>query len=197
MEITRRCVQDILLYGNQCKEWILLVVVLICIITVAAQIVQTKKGLCSVDFHTFFYKLFVYIFDAVYLTYSFYVTFGMRYIGMRQEVKWIPFKGIWTTPWEIPLLVENILLFLPFGILAPLTFSRFRNWKMVLKSAVVCSALIEVLQYIFQCGKSETDDCILNCLGAMIGYGLFACGAYVKLFISKQNMQRKIEKELK
>ena len=34
-----------------------------------------------------------------------------------REVEWIPFVSVWQRPGECPLLVENVLLFIPFGII--------------------------------------------------------------------------------
>ena len=106
----------------------------------------------------------------------------MRYVGERREVQWIPFDGTWERPWEYPLLVENVLLFVPFGILAPLTWTRIRSGKMVVAGAFVVSVIIEAAQYVFRCGKTEVDDVILNCLGAMIGYGVFVLGRKRRCF---------------
>lgn len=186
MQIISRCIQDIIKYWNECWWMIGLVVISVCVAAVMIQLYRKKQGMECLAMSAFCYRLFVYSCNSVYLFYSFYVTFGMRYVGMRREVKWIPFEGIWTRPWEIPLLIENVLLFVPFGVLLPVTFSKIRSWKIVLTSAGLYSILIEVLQYVFRCGKSEVDDCILNCLGAMIGYGLFLGVTYVKLLIRKR-----------
>lgn len=104
---------------------------------------------------------------------------------MRREVEWIPFVGVWKRPWEYPLLVENVLLFIPFGILVPLTFYKMRKGRLVVLGAFGVSTLIETAQYVFQCGKTEVDDVILNCLGAMIGYGVFVMCMYTKKIPSR------------
>lgn len=61
--------------------------------------------------------------------------------------------------------LQNILFFVPFGMLFPV-----KKWKTVLISAVVFSILIEALQYIVGLGLCELDDVICNTLGAMIGF---------------------------
>lgn len=176
MNIVNRCVQDIFKYGNECKGTIALVVIVICLGAVGNRIYCRRKDIECLPVSVFFYRLFVWVCDGAYLVYSFYITFGIRYIGMRREVEWIPFVGVWQRPWEYPLLVENVLLFIPFGILVPLTFCRMRKGRLVVLGAFAVSTLIETAQYVFQCGKTEVDDVILNCLGAMIGYGLFVMG---------------------
>lgn len=188
MNILSRCVNDIIKYWNACRLQMGPVIVLISLTAIPVWIYRKKKG-ADISIPLFLYRLFVYICDGVYLTYSFYVTFGMRYIGQRREVKWIPFYGVLESPWEWPLLLENVLLFVPFGILAPLTARRFRSLKAVLLSSGILSILIEVFQYIFQCGKTEVDDCILNCLGALTGYVLYVIGSRLREWLFHKNKE--------
>ncbi len=173
MEYIKRCIQDILKYWNACWKIVVLATGIVCMIAVIIHFYHRRNKAEEVTDPKFLYKLIVLICDSVYLTYSFYITFGMRYIGERREVQWIPFVDVCNRLWEIPLLIENILLFIPFGVLAPLTSRRLQNGIRVLAGAAIGSLGIEVLQYVFQCGKTEIDDVILNCLGAMIGYAVF------------------------
>lgn len=65
--------------------------------------------------------------------------------------------------------LQNIIFFIPFGLFCP-----FKNWKTVLFTAIVFSALIEVVQYIGGFGLAELDDVICNTLGALLGFGLMS-----------------------
>ncbi len=60
---------------------------------------------------------------------------------------------------------QNIVFFIPFGLLIPM-----KNWRTVLITAVVFSVLIEIVQYIGGNGLAELDDVFCNTLGAMIGF---------------------------
>ena len=93
-------------------------------VALSIRMYRRKAGLECLAESVFCRGLFIWICNSVYFVYAFYITFGMRYVGERREVQWIPFDGIWERPWEYPLLVENVLLFVPFGILAPLTWTR-------------------------------------------------------------------------
>lgn len=62
--------------------------------------------------------------------------------------------------------IQNILFFIPYGLLFP----RKDNWKRVFVTALVLSISIELSQFIFNLGWCEVDDVISNTLGAMIGY---------------------------
>ena len=70
---------------------------------------------------------------------------------------------------NIKLFFENILLFIPFGMLLPWK----KNWWTVLITGCVASALIEITQYVTMLGELEFDDIIANTIGALIGYFLF------------------------
>ena len=65
--------------------------------------------------------------------------------------------------------VQNILFFMPYGLLFPWK----DNWKRVFVTALVLSVFIELFQFIFNLGWCEVDDVISNTLGAMIGYGIW------------------------
>lgn len=64
--------------------------------------------------------------------------------------------------------INNILVFIPFGVLFP-----GKRWKWLLLTAVLLSAVIEAVQYVFNLGWCELDDVICNVLGAAIGFGLW------------------------
>ena len=63
--------------------------------------------------------------------------------------------------------IQNILFFIPYGLLFPWK----DNWKRVFVTALVLSVFIELSQFIFNLGWCEVDDVISNTLGAMIGWG--------------------------
>lgn len=66
--------------------------------------------------------------------------------------------------------LNNILLFVPFGLLFPK-----KNWTSVLIGAAVFSIIIEVSQWIFKLGLAEFDDVISNTLGVAIGFIFWLC----------------------
>ena len=60
--------------------------------------------------------------------------------------------------------------FVPFGFVLP-ALTRLR--RAVVPLCFLGSLLIEFLQWAFGTGMSQTEDLVLNTLGAAIGYGLF------------------------
>ena len=64
--------------------------------------------------------------------------------------------------------INNILFFIPFGMLIPL-----KQWWKILLAALCFSIVIEACQYVFALGLCELDDVISNTLGAMIGFWIW------------------------
>ena len=65
-------------------------------------------------------------------------------------------------------LINNVLLFIPFGYLLRSSFVSIKNWQVVLLGFFF-SLCIELLQYLFSVGVSEIDDLINNTLGTIVG----------------------------
>ena len=67
--------------------------------------------------------------------------------------------------------LQNILLFIPFGMLLPLFFKR-PNFLLCTLSGTLFSLMIECSQLLNK-RSSDVDDLIMNTLGALIGYLLY------------------------
>ncbi len=76
-------------------------------------------------------------------------------------------------------LFGNILLFIPIGLFFPALFRHQRKFGYFLLTTTLLIACIETLQLILWLGYAETDDIILNDLGASFG---FACWAWKQRF---------------
>ena len=81
----------------------------------------------------------------------------------------VPFVRMWASPAEAVL---NVLLFVPYGFALPLLWKKFRDGRRTAAAGFFLSLFIELAE-LFS-GITDTDDLILNTLGAWIGY-LFAC----------------------
>lgn len=78
----------------------------------------------------------------------------------------------------------NIILFIPAGFFPPMLFTKFRNWTGLIIPGLIWSLFIETMQLVLnlaQLGNRsfDTDDIILNVLGAMIGFLIY------KIFFAK------------
>ena len=61
----------------------------------------------------------------------------------------------------------NILMMIPIGALCPILFKEHTILK-TLATGVICSLLIEILQYVTKRGFFEFDDILHNALGACL-----------------------------
>lgn len=70
-------------------------------------------------------------------------------------------------------LFLNTCMFMPFGVLLPVVFSKMRHFYKILLCSFLFSFIIEFVQYFI--GRSaDIDDVIMNTTGGLIGYGLFS-----------------------
>lgn len=72
--------------------------------------------------------------------------------------------------WQFVIL--NIVMFVPFGILFPLLYSRFKRAIWTIGVAFFFTLSIEISQFITGYGNFDIDDLFNNLLGAIIGYGI-------------------------
>lgn len=98
-----------------------------------------------------------------------------------ERANFIPFYSIYyylisrQEPLEVGLVnvFGNILLFIPFGFLLPLTLRRFRTLTSALALMALTSLVFEVTQMLMAIGVFDIDDVLFNAVGGMIGYGFF------------------------
>ena len=68
-------------------------------------------------------------------------------------------------------LAGNVIMFIPLGFFLPKLWQKQRKlWRMLLTTALII-LLVELTQLFTLVGSCDTDDLILNVLGAAIGYG--------------------------
>ncbi|QHI71208.1 VanZ family protein [Aminipila terrae] len=70
------------------------------------------------------------------------------------------------------LLILNIVMFVPFGMLLPLIHKKFKSMIWTASASALFTLVIETVQLVFNLGVFEADDLMNNFAGAMIGYGL-------------------------
>lgn len=79
-------------------------------------------------------------------------------------------------------VIENILLFIPFGALCAWVIPAARRlWSCTLIGAIV-SLGIEFLQLITGTGFFQIDDVLTNTVGAIVGYILYRCATKKRTF---------------
>ncbi|MCI8272017.1 MAG: VanZ family protein [Erysipelotrichaceae bacterium] len=103
-------------------------------------------------------------------------------LEMRPEqIHIFPFWGI--IDWSAYLL--NVLLFVPFGMFAPLIWKNRNRLLPVLYSAFSFSLLIELSQLLNN-RRCDIDDLLLNTLGGVIGFLIYT--AWMKKANARSNL---------
>ena len=111
---------------------------------------------------------------CVYLSYLVSLTLSGRDAGSRTNRVNLEIFGTWRPDGSLSAhALENVMLFVPFGFIVPLTSRFFKRWWNLILIAFMTSLLIETVQLATARGYFEMDDIILNTLGAAFGYIVF------------------------
>jgi len=88
--------------------------------------------------------------------------------------------------WEsLRVLLGNILLFVPLGLLLPVAWPASASWRRMVLAGLATGLVIELGQLLLSIAAPfpyryvETDDVLLNLAGVLIGYSLRAAGEHV------------------
>lgn len=128
-------------------------------------LIQSKKSEPLRDLLLFL----IIVYAAVLLKLAFF----SREPGSRTTVDLTLFNTWGTTMQAHAFFVENIIMFIPFGILIPTAFPVMRNIFVCTLTALACSLCLEMFQLITGRGFCQLDDVITNTLGAFIGYMVY------------------------
>lgn len=111
-----------------------------------------------------------FAFFLAYILVIFRVAFLCREPGSRKAISLVLFETWGHTFHMHAMFVENIIMFIPLGVLLPILFRKFRSgWACVL-TGFICSCSIEILQHITQTGYLQFDDVVTNTMGTLLGW---------------------------
>ncbi len=82
--------------------------------------------------------------------------------------------------------VENVVVFVPFGLLLGVNCKGLPGWRKVL-IVLGGSIAAETLQYIFAIGVSDSTDVMTNLLGGLIGLGGYGLG---RKFVDERKLDK-------
>lgn len=118
----------------------------------------------------FFQTVLLFLFFT-YLSVMLKDAFFSRPPGSRTSVD-LKFLGTWGRSQQgNAYVIENIIMFMPWGILLPLLIKPFRkNGWICVMAAFISSITLEAVQYLTQRGHCQLDDVVMNTLGAFIGW---------------------------
>ena len=111
---------------------------------------------------------------AIYLAILLVITFFSRESGSRNggmDMELFSTWGINTR--NNAYVVENVLLFVPYGFVCSWAFSWARNFFACVLFGAATSVLVECLQLVTGRGFFQIDDILTNILGTIVGFLLF------------------------
>ena len=110
------------------------------------------------------------VFLLIYIEILLQTAFFSREPGSRKQID-LHLFGTWgQTAIAHAYFMENIIMFIPFGVLVPMVFKRMRNLRFCVFVGFVCSCGIELSQLITQRGYCQLDDVVTNTAGMLIGW---------------------------
>lgn len=124
----------------------------------------------------FVFILFLYIFSVLYVTGVGTVYDLTHFFGdvRAAHMNLTPYFG-----GSMPDgFILNIVMFVPFGILVPLFWSRNRRFFLIVVIGFIFSLVIELSQ-LLNSRATDIDDIIANTLGALVGVALFLLGRFM------------------
>lgn len=111
---------------------------------------------------------------AVYLAILLIITFFSRESGSRaggMDLELFSTWGINTR--NNAYVVENVLLFIPYGFVCSWAFPWARNFFVCMLFGAATSVLVECLQLVTGRGFFQIDDILTNILGTIVGFLIF------------------------
>lgn len=100
----------------------------------------------------------------------FQISFWSREPGTRNAVN-LELFGTWGPGSQArAYVIENVIMFIPFGILAPGLCPALKKGAWCAAAGFFCSLVIETAQRITERGYFQLDDIVMNTLGTFLGW---------------------------
>lgn len=113
---------------------------------------------------------------VVYVYVALNMAFFTRESGSRTKID-LHLLGTWKEELSRNrFMVENIIMFLPFGILFPCVIPFLRKGRWCILVGCLSSTAIEAVQLITGRGYCQLDDVVANTVGAFLGWTIFKVG---------------------
>lgn len=110
---------------------------------------------------------------VIYISVMLQMAILYRTFGEVRQIDLIPFNTPGGVPHIILYALANAIIFLPVGILPPMIWKKMDNLKSIALAGFCGSLFIELAQLILQCGVVQTEDLIMNTVGAGVGYWIY------------------------
>ena len=113
-------------------------------------------------------RTFLSILYIIYFVMIFIITIFEREPGSRTGISLTLFETL-GGPHDNAYVIENILLFIPFGFLVPKMWKCLRRIPVCVFAGFCLSLTIEITQLLTQRGHFQVDDILMNTIGAGVG----------------------------
>lgn len=110
------------------------------------------------------------IFLFLYIIVLLQTAFFSREPGSRNGINLILLSTWGLTTVEHAYFIENIMMFVPFGVLMPMVWNRMRKVRCCVLIGCLFSCVIELSQLVTQRGYCQLDDVVTNTIGSLVGW---------------------------
>lgn len=131
--------------------------------------IVNKKSIFKWQYkHIPLFTSLVYIMSVLLIT-------GVGRIGQYQfDFSVLSYQLVLFQDEPVLTMLLNLIMFFPFGILAPITWHDFfYSWKRIAVVGGLSSVLIEVIQTLFLGRLGDINDVVMNTAGCIIGYAAY------------------------
>lgn len=104
--------------------------------------------------------------------------FFSREPGSRNSVDLTLFETWGHSAVSHAYFIENIIMYLPFGVLMPCCFSCMRSVGICVTAGFFSSVFLELSQLVTKRGYCQLDDVLTNTAGALIGWLIWRIAIY-------------------
>lgn len=111
-----------------------------------------------------------FILLIIYIEVLLQTAFFSREPGSRKGINLTLFETWGNTAIAHAYVIENIIMFIPFGILSPMVFKRMKRMWFCVLVGFIFSCMIEISQLITGRGYCQLDDVVTNTVGALVGW---------------------------
>lgn len=163
------------MYNEQALRFGIYAVIICTMISVIREIVRKVCGKRSQSMRQIVFHICVFALLGIYFSYVISLTLSGREAGSRSGyINLVLFSTLGSgEQWKLTG-IENILLFVPFGIFVLMLWKVYRRFWNLGLLAFITSTSIELMQLVTRRGYFELDDIVLNTAGAMLGYMTFS-----------------------
>ena len=134
------------------------------------QVIYDTRGITSYGIKILWLLFTLFIFYGTLIPFDF-VFSSQQVINKIQHFNWMPFIDNDGSRHSIPDIVQNILFFIPFGLLGVLSFEKNKFFAMFLVTffAFFISLNVEILQLLTRDRNTSVTDLVSNTIGAGLG----------------------------